>query len=465
MVPSATGPKAGPARPGRHRGIPVQKLHLVGFTTELDGLILATRKGAKSGGYVIALDDKVLATIEEAHRLRNGGAPEAAAPAQEQDRRNLPAVIAKPPKPSSGLSPREIQARLRAGASVAEIAAVAGVDEEWILRFATPIRAEQARVVDRALRLPFTKARLGLSAEPLGESVKANLSDKGLRLHDDVFDEGWSAYNLHGTTWAVKFTFVNRGRTRAAVWQVDLRTGEVTARGRLAGELGYVEPGRKAPRPEPLEPDPVPSPSARNRPGRSAAPKSAAPKSAAPKSAAPKGSPARGSVRRAPAAGEPAAAASTPAPAAPGPGSGVDAERPTHLARPPSPMSSTNRAPNQPGRLAGAPSLRPQPRAVRRPAAAPPEADTAAPAPAQPPSPVEARPQGEVFALGPPPAKPPRDQRAGRSAPVRPVPTIPPMAAPPVIEVNQGDPEPAVVVLSTTSKRRPRQAGRRTGDR
>jgi hypothetical protein len=48
---------------------------------------------------------------------------------------------------------------------------------------------------------------------------------------------------------------------------------------------------------------------------------------------------------------------------------------------------------------------------------------------------------------------------------VRPVPTIPPMSVPPVIEVNPGDPEPAVVVLSTTSKRRPRQAGRRTGDR
>jgi hypothetical protein len=162
---------------------------------------------------------------------------------------------------------------------------------------------------------------------------------------------------------------------------------------------------------------------------------------------------------------DPAAAPPTPAPAAPGPGSSGDAERPTHLARPPSPMSSTNRAPNQPGRLAGAPSLRPQPRAVPRPAAAPPRADTAAPVPAQPLSRAEARPQGEVFALGPPPAKPPRAQRAGRSAPVRPVPTIPPMSVPPVIEVNPGDPEPAVVVLSTTSKRRPRQAGRRTGDR
>ncbi|MGH9164825.1 MAG: septation protein SepH, partial [Acidimicrobiales bacterium] len=239
----------------------MQKLHLVGFTTDLDGLIFATRKGAKSGSYVLALDDRLVASIDEARRMRDGTLPPEPAPSSG------PAPVTPPvlpralttgaateaPKRASRLSPREIQARLRAGGSIADIAAAAGVEEEWVLRFAPPIRAEQARVVDRALRLDFVKARLGRSAEPLGPSVKWNLSDKGVSLSDDVFDHGWSAYNLHGTTWAVRFSYASRARQHAAVWQVDLREGEVIARGRLASELGYVEPGRKPARLGPLE--------------------------------------------------------------------------------------------------------------------------------------------------------------------------------------------------------------------
>ena len=424
----------------------MQKLHLVGFTTELDGLILSTRKGAKSGGYVVALDDKTLASIDEARRRQNGDPGSPHEPEQLGSRRP-PADVA-PPKPSSSLSPREIQARLRAGASVAEIAAAAGVDEEWVLRFATPIRAEQARVVDRALRLSFTKPRLGLSMSPLGESVKANLTERGLRLLDDVFDAGWTAYNLHGTTWAVQFVFVNRSRVRTAVWQVDLREGQVTARGRLAADLGYVEPGRKPPRPESLEGEPVPV-------------------SPAP---APAPAPARGgtSAPRPPAEGKGGAGTAAPArtgptPAAARPGSLGD-ERPTHLARPPSPMSSTNRVPLQPGRMAGAPSLRspaPPPRGAQAPPAAPvqPKAlPVAGKASSERPA--------ETFSPKPPPARPPRaaattTARRGRSAPVRPVPTIPAMAVPPVIEVTPGDPEPAVVVLSAPKAPRRARAGGR----
>src|SRR2546423_9900615 len=47
-------------------GTRVQKLHLVGFTTDLDGLIFSARKGSKAGGYLIPLDKQLLATIAEA---------------------------------------------------------------------------------------------------------------------------------------------------------------------------------------------------------------------------------------------------------------------------------------------------------------------------------------------------------------------------------------------------------------
>jgi len=34
----------------------MQKLHLVGFTPDHDGLILSARKGAKSGKFVVSVD-------------------------------------------------------------------------------------------------------------------------------------------------------------------------------------------------------------------------------------------------------------------------------------------------------------------------------------------------------------------------------------------------------------------------
>src|SRR5258706_16056256 len=94
------GPRAGPPPPG---GLRVQQLHLVGFTTDLEGLIFSARKGAKSGGYVVALDDTLLATIDEAHRLREGGDDEGAGDDAEGAVRRH-----QPPRPQRGLSPREL---------------------------------------------------------------------------------------------------------------------------------------------------------------------------------------------------------------------------------------------------------------------------------------------------------------------------------------------------------------------
>ncbi|MGH9178901.1 MAG: septation protein SepH, partial [Acidimicrobiales bacterium] len=223
----------------------MKKLHLVGITKESDGLVFSPRKGAKTGGFVVALDDELLASIEEARRGREGDE----API-EFEAANLPA---RRERPNSSLSPREIQARLRSGATIAEVAMQAGVGQDWVLRFADPILAEQARVVESAQRLTFAKSRLGPSVEPLAESVQWKLSDRGVRFSDDVFAAGWSAFNLHGTRWAVQFHYTSRQRHQVAEWEVDLRERTLTARNRLASDLGHVEAGRRRPRLEPPE--------------------------------------------------------------------------------------------------------------------------------------------------------------------------------------------------------------------
>ncbi|TML64129.1 MAG: DUF3071 domain-containing protein [Actinobacteria bacterium] len=157
-------PRAGPAPPGAR----VQQLHLVGFTTDLEGLIFSIRKGSKSGGYVIVLDEDLMTKIDEAQRLRNGAAGRPAAGDEPAPRTTAthtspgrPAAprLDKPPRPESALSPREIQSRLRSGSSIAQVATDAGVDEEWIARFADPVIAEQDQVAGGARRMFFTKPR------------------------------------------------------------------------------------------------------------------------------------------------------------------------------------------------------------------------------------------------------------------------------------------------------------------
>ncbi|HEX2063677.1 MAG TPA: septation protein SepH, partial [Acidimicrobiales bacterium] len=117
----------------------VQQLHLVGFTTDLEGLIFSTRRGAKSGGFLVVLDDQLLDSIRDALRLRDEREAGPLEPMEPEEEQEVP--VRRRARPHSELSPREIQGRLRAGSTVAEVAQEAGVEEEWVLRFAAPIVA------------------------------------------------------------------------------------------------------------------------------------------------------------------------------------------------------------------------------------------------------------------------------------------------------------------------------------
>ncbi len=217
----------------------MRKLHVVGFTNDLDGLIFSTRKGAKSGSFVVAIGGELTEKLDEVQRLRNGDLETAPAPPARRDERE------RRTRPESLLTPREIQARLRAGRTIEEVAREAGVDIDWVERFAAPILAEQRQVVELARSLTFTKPRLGESAEPLGESVAANLADRGLRVLDDEFDMSWSAFQLRDGVWTVRFRYRNRGREQQATWELDVANNRVVSRDRMGSDLGYVERSRR----------------------------------------------------------------------------------------------------------------------------------------------------------------------------------------------------------------------------
>ena len=250
----------------------MRKLHLVGLTTDRDGLIFTARKGSKSGGFIVPLDKRVLAAIAEASSNGEPG-PAPGPPAADVE------AVPKRLRSESALTPREMQARLRAGRTIEEVAAEAGVDNEWVARFAVPILAEQAQVVELARALVYAKPRLGESTQPLGASVMQNLADRGIFLLDDVAAGGWSAFQLHDSVWMVRFRYRARGKDQEAQWELEVPTGRLRARNRQASDLAYVGAERwrqvedvdEVPA-EPEEPAPPARP-ARRRP----APKAAAP--------------------------------------------------------------------------------------------------------------------------------------------------------------------------------------------
>jgi len=361
----------------------VQKLHLVGFTTDLEGLIFSARKGAKSGGFLVPLDDQLLGTIAEAERIRNGeSGDKRKSHAGEQPRHDRPT--------DSRLTPREIQARLRGGQSIAEVAAEARVDPEWVERFAVPVVAEQARMVGRARSSTYSKARLGQSTQDLATSVRWNLADKGGGLGTDVFDEGWGAFQVQGEIWMVRFRYTSRGRQQLAEWEFDAGAGNLTARNRLASELGYVEKGRRrptmAPPPAPPPPPPPPPPpvvlpivevvevveepepetAKPSRPTRRASAKKGPRRRPAAKRATTRAAPAKAKKRAAPRKGTARKTTSSKAAAGTGGAGGATAKKRT-VARPPAKRAAARR-PSPPAAPppATAPPVEPPKKAARK---------------------------------------------------------------------------------------------------
>jgi hypothetical protein len=208
----------------------------VGFTATFDGLIFSTRKGAKSGNYVVPLDGRLLKQIADAERRRDGG------PAQPHDapRSGSPRLVL----PESSLTPREMQDRIRSGWSVDEVAAEAGVDLDWVGRFAAPVLAEVRQVVEQGRAAVYDKPRFGPSSMPLGASVRRNILDRGVQLTAEDLDDCWSAYQIDEEVWVLRFEYVSRGRSQEAEWVYDVDGEELTSRNRLGSQLGHVARGR-----------------------------------------------------------------------------------------------------------------------------------------------------------------------------------------------------------------------------
>ncbi|MFI7016895.1 septation protein SepH [Streptomyces sp. NPDC050164] len=116
----------------------------------------------------------------------------------------------------SHLRPRDIQARIRAGATAEEVAQMAGIPVDRVRRFEGPVLAERAFMAERARKTPVR--RPGENAgPPLGEAVQERLLLRGAEK-DTV---QWDSWRRDDGTWEVLLVYCVAGEPHSASWTYD----------------------------------------------------------------------------------------------------------------------------------------------------------------------------------------------------------------------------------------------------
>ncbi len=150
-------------------------------------------------------------------------------------------------KMDSALRPRDIQARIRAGESLEEVAAAAQTSVESVMVFAGPVLAERAHVAQNALRASLRRpATESASPRTLGEAAERYFAEHS--LHDE--DVEWDSWRRPDGRWALVVAYAVAGRPRTAEFTHDLPGRYVVAENDearlLTGELRRAEPPQAA---------------------------------------------------------------------------------------------------------------------------------------------------------------------------------------------------------------------------
>lgn len=116
----------------------------------------------------------------------------------------------------SHLRPRDIQARIRAGASAEEVATMAGIPVDRVRRFEGPVLAERAFMAERARKTAVR--RPGENAGPqLGEAVQERLTLRGAAKETVQ----WDSWRRDDGTWEVLLVYLVAGEPHSASWTYD----------------------------------------------------------------------------------------------------------------------------------------------------------------------------------------------------------------------------------------------------
>jgi len=155
----------------------MRELKVVGL--DVDGKRIICECDSSAEKFILRPDDRLRAAV----RGDNIG------PSQPPSDAEVPSV----------LRPKEIQAKIRAGASVEQVASAAGVGIERVQRFANPVLLERSRAAELATAAHPVLAD-GPSVLTLLETVTSALVARGL----DPDATGWDAWRNEDGRWTVQ---------------------------------------------------------------------------------------------------------------------------------------------------------------------------------------------------------------------------------------------------------------------
>ncbi|TLW91606.1 DUF3071 domain-containing protein [Saccharomonospora piscinae] len=132
------------------------------------------------------------------------------------------------------MRPREIQARIRAGESVEEVASAAGMSTSRVERFAYPVLQERARTAELAQRAHPVRED-GPDVVTLGETVAHSFALRG----QDYTQASWDAWRPEDGKWVIGLTWAAGRSDNRAHWSYSpgAHGGTVVALDQLAETL------------------------------------------------------------------------------------------------------------------------------------------------------------------------------------------------------------------------------------
>ena len=167
------------------------------------------------------------------------------------------AAVRPAPVEAEPIGPREIQMRVRAGESPAQLAAATGVPLERVMRFAGPVMDERARIADESRRA--RARRSGEGTEPkivvFGEAVDQRFAAHGI----DVESVTWDARRRDDGEWFVVATWRGGEAEHSAEWLFSRASRSVTPMDDAAVDLLSDRPIRPV-APAPMRPSLVAAP-------------------------------------------------------------------------------------------------------------------------------------------------------------------------------------------------------------
>ncbi len=173
------------------------ELELVGLHDDGEHLVLATPDGQQ---FRLRIDEPLRAAV----------------------RRDRPQLEQLRAERASALSPREIQARIRAGATAQEVAESAGLTLVSVRRYEGPVIAEREYVAELA-RASAVRHEPG--APTLGDLVTDRLAARGV----DAGTLSWDAAREGSMPWVVLARFQVGDEPREATWSFDTSARTLTA--------------------------------------------------------------------------------------------------------------------------------------------------------------------------------------------------------------------------------------------